>query len=366
MGREVVTQLSGEWGQLEVAGHEHGHILMHFTKPKTFQYMKNIFPSAHWLIPRSPRAVYEYCQKGPGVEKGETYVEGSRFGRGREPKEGRKREAGRRTDVEMAVEAAFEGEDQMSFIKRARSESAWRMFNIARAMHLTSIRSGGAWKRRHCIWLWGGTGVGKSAFSATCPKPHARMSPTGQWCTTAFAQGAKTLQIDDIADGFQYRLLLKLADGWDVELPVKGGHLVHTADYIVVTADRVPARLRNERGAELSSHEIAQLERRFTTIFVPHDTIWCWCTWAKSYSIPVDADECGCSAWGEWRPKHVLEREARGDRTAVVPESGGSGDAPAHVAVAPGTGDAIGGSVDGAILRAPSSERDGAHAPSQT
>lgn len=362
LGREVVTQLAGVWGQLERGSNDHGHILMHFSKPKSWRYMRNKFPSVRWEIPRSPRQCYEYCQKGEGGfdhEHGDTYKEGTRFGWGREPKEGRKREQGRRTDVELAVEAAFEGEDQLSFIKRARSESAWKMFNVARAMYLTSVRSGGAWKKRHCVWLWGGTGVGKSACSATFPKPHARMSPDGQWCTTAHAQGARTLQIDDIADGFRYRQLLRLADGWDVEIPVKGGHLVHTADYVVVTADRVPARLRNERGQELGGHEIAQLERRFVVVFLPDDNVWCWCTWAAKAGVPIDPDACGCRDWGEWKPSHVLENEARRDRTALIPEERRSGDAPPHEQVVAGAGAHVGGSVDGTVLRAPSTERDG-------
>lgn len=297
----AISNLVGMFGQMEEAGHKHCHVLLHFKPGKEFRYMKTRFPGAHWEIPANPRKCFEYCHKGEGGfphEHGDTYVAGTRKSHGTPPRADRKSDRGRRVDIELAVQAAVEGMPPAKFYREGmRSAQAWQIFMAGRVMFNTRPE-----RERHCIWLWGGTGVGKTAMSSTFPGPHARMSATGQWCTTPNVGKFNTLQIDDIADGYQIRELLRVADRYPVELPIKGGHIHHTADWVVVTSDRLPSQLKDGRGRDLIPAEVSQIERRFDIIHLPHGEVWCFCSYVRYRGLAVDTTECSCSKWGGGRP----------------------------------------------------------------
>lgn len=344
----AISNLIGVFGQCEKGSNVHCHVLMHFKPGKEYRFMKLRWPGAHWLVPKYPRKCFEYCQKGVGGfphEHGDTFLEGSRRVWGDAPRADRKSERGRRTDIEDAVAAAGAGEPATHFIKRVRSAGAWMMYK--EACNLLTRRDAGP---RVCIWFWGSTGAGKSAAASTFPGPIARLDARGRWCQTPWAIGFQTLQIDDIADGFEYRELLRLADRYEMEVPIKGSFMAHTAEYVIVTSDRLPRHLKDARGRELLNNEVAQLERRFDIIELPSDDIWCFCSYAAARGLAVDTSGCGCTGpnWGG-RQHRVLQpvRVGRvaGSDSSILLTGRGTG-AGRDVTFAAGAGTAERGGVD--------------------
>lgn len=114
-------------------------------------------------------------------------------------------------------------------------------------------------------WLWGATGVGKTLTAMTaCPEGNTWMSNgTGQWFDGYIGQ--THVIIDEFrAKNWPYDLMLKLLDGYELNVPIKGGFTRWYPKVIYITAPMPP----NECYFRQLQHHgsIAQLLRRITEI----------------------------------------------------------------------------------------------------
>ncbi len=111
-------------------------------------------------------------------------------------------------------------------------------------------------------WLYGETGTGKTRTAMeACPADNTWHATTGQWFDGYWGQ--EYVIIDEFtAKNWPYDLMLKLLDGYQLRLPVKGGFIIWRPKTIYITARLCPSAIY---AAQLDYHGgIEQLERRIT------------------------------------------------------------------------------------------------------
>lgn len=109
------------------------------------------------------------------------------------------------------------------------------------------------------LWLWGATGVGKTAyayenFNTVYIKDHT------QWWDGYHHQEA--IVIDDFDGKWPFRDLLRLLDRYPYQGQTKGSYIHINSPTIIITCDRPPKDVYDH----VEPHELAQLTRRISSI----------------------------------------------------------------------------------------------------
>lgn len=111
------------------------------------------------------------------------------------------------------------------------------------------------------LWLWGGTGVGKShaAFTNYHPSTHYVVPNDNGWWDGYTQQD--TIIINDFRGEIPYNELLQLVDKWPHWVKRRGREpMPFTSKHVIITSSLPPDAIYKNRAAEDS---IAQLTRRF-------------------------------------------------------------------------------------------------------
>lgn len=231
-GREV-----GESG----TPHLQGMIL--FENPRVWNSVrKQVFlEKAHMEVARSMNALKKYNKKdGDFVEIGECPSQG------------------RRTDIEDMVDLVKEGASNrelwlhnpslMTQYGRAFEKCRYDLFEDRK-------------EPPKVLWLWGGTGIGKTR---TAFESHGSVYiKDGTMWWDGYTQ-QEAIVIDDFDGKWPYRDLLRLLDRYPYQGQVKGGYVRINSPYIYITCEQPPHAIWN--GTELE-----QILRRVSEVRNPRD-----------------------------------------------------------------------------------------------
>lgn len=120
---------------------------------------------------------------------------------------------------------------------------------------------------RTVYWLHGSTGVGKTKFAHLNSASEGSLlwvAPGGklQWFDTLTPDHTSALLDDLRAEDVNFSFLLRLLDGYPLQVPIKGGFTWWNPSTVYITADTTPSNTFSARPRT----EVDQLERRITHV----------------------------------------------------------------------------------------------------
>lgn len=178
-----------------------------------------------------------------------------------EPQEfGEKRKQGSRGDIEM-VKRRLKNRD--NFREIMEDCSGYQAMRVAQLLHGIQPLSH-AYKKKRVYWVHGPTGMGKTKMAMeACPEGGTYHATTGKWFDGYM--GEKYVVIDELrAKNWPYDLMLRILDGYEMRLPVKGGFVIWYPEEIWITAPMSPQAMY---AGTLQHHgSIDQLLRRITRV----------------------------------------------------------------------------------------------------
>lgn len=201
----------GEQGTQHIQGY------VQFTKRRRFKYLKERWPRAHIELARgSPEQNRSYCTKeGASHEHGEM-LKGQ----------------GARNDLNEIRSLIDSGATCEEI--RDGHYSTYMRYQRAIISDIESCRPGRTTPTELHI-LWGDTGTGKSLWCAE-NLPRAYWKSRGEWWDGY--DGHEDVVIDEFYGWLPFDLLLRLADRYPLQVPVKGGFRKFVAKRIFITSNK--------------------------------------------------------------------------------------------------------------------------------
>lgn len=205
--------------------------------------------TVHWELRRGSQAdAIAYCKK-PDTAIGEAI------------EHGKPKQQGKRSDVEGVKRKLLRGERASRVVWDCTSYQAMRVCQIlASGMALTH-----EYKAKQVFWLYGPTGSGKTrtAMEAT-PADDTWIAPNkGEWFDGY--DGQKHAIIDELrAKNWPYELMLRLLDGYQLKVPIKGGFTIWKPEVVYITTCASPEA--TYAGQMEFQGSIDQLKRRLTRV----------------------------------------------------------------------------------------------------
>lgn len=219
--------------------HLQGFIM--FAHAKKLSTLRAAFPRAHWEIARDVRKAIAYCKKeGLSTEIGEPPGQGTR------------------TDLTAVANKVVNGTPLAALALEEPSMFVKYHNGLAKLEHVVNPP-----KLRDdlkVIWLWGGTGVGKSRYAFQHFKNPYIKDATPWW--DGYGIEHDVIVLDDFDNRWPFRDLLRFLDRYPYRGQVKGGYVAVNGTDVIITCDRPPEVLFGN----LREHERAQLLRRLTTV----------------------------------------------------------------------------------------------------
>jgi hypothetical protein len=137
-----------------------------------------------------------------------------------------------------------------------------------------------AWRKPFVMYLWGGTGLGKSRTSRSWLRDTCRLPKEEVWVwieTDKFKwhnkyERQKAIILDDFTGDMTQKKLRNVLDGYEMPYEDKGGDIVHSPCVIIITSDRDIEHLelkgKDKEGQPIMmlEHEVAQIKRRVDLI----------------------------------------------------------------------------------------------------
>lgn len=215
-------------GQEETGANGTTHIqaYMYRSNPVSFRYVKKLFPKCHIEPAKgSPQDNKKYCQK-------DDTRTGNKFEVGECPSQGK------RNDFEEIKDLVKENQNLRTVAESYPSQFIRYPNGIQKMMSLFSTPRT---EKPKCILLCGPTGTGKtwSAFHASpAPENVYIKEPTTKWWDGYSTQ--QSVIIDDFSGTLDYSYLLRLMDGYPMQLETKGGHTVPSFKTLWITTNQLP------------------------------------------------------------------------------------------------------------------------------
>lgn len=248
-------------------GTPHLQIYMEFQNTKSMSVInKKLFPL--WLGFRrgTPLQAAGYCRKGESTDTNyaqfadnphETW-DGEMFGI--------LSHQGKRTDLDDPVEMIVEDKRPMREVARTypREFVKYHKGFTALRSHLLEPRS--LKGPPEVIWLWGGTGLGKTrdAYIKYFPdEPHYVWKPSnGNWWDGY--DGEMKIILDEFRGTMPWADILGLLDRNEYRAPIKGGFVQIQADKFIITSPFQPCMCYRDK--DDGADHFRQLQRRITQV----------------------------------------------------------------------------------------------------
>lgn len=189
-----------------------------FKNAKTLKSLKKLNKAIHWEARKgTAKQAADYCKKdGDFMEHGTMSAQG------------------KRTDLDNVAAAVIEGVPLNEIA--AENPAMWIRYNkglTSLKNELTKHRTGPA----EVMWLYGGTGVGKTRYAVESSDSYYIKDGTRWW--NAYAQ-EETIIIDDFDGSWNFRDLLRLLDRYPYQGETKGGYVKINSARIIITAEFAP------------------------------------------------------------------------------------------------------------------------------
>jgi len=170
-----------------------------------------------------------------------------------------------RSDIVRLRKRVDEGERLSLIIKDCPSYNVMRMIEKLFSYKAPST----VFLKKEVLWFWGLTGKGKTKRAYDIVK--AKEDPTSFWIATDHQwfdgfDGQEVAIIDELrAKDWPYSLMLRLLDGYELRIPVKGGFRIWNPKMIIITTPFLP-ETTYVGTMEYVDGGIDQLLRRITRI----------------------------------------------------------------------------------------------------
>lgn len=224
--------------QKEVAGSGAIHLqgYSEFSAPIRLTALKRLLPSAHWEARRGSREqARDYCKKDATRVLGEEPHEHGVWNT---------RGAGNRTDLQGLYQDIKAGKS-LADLQELHTNSylrLWRGIDKMRSNLLTAKHSKRGFVKVSTTVYWGATGVGKSRrVLEAFPDAYIVETATTQgqvWWDNY--EGEDVILFDDFYGGVKHAYLLRLLDGYRMQLPTKGAHTWKGWTKVFITSNKPP------------------------------------------------------------------------------------------------------------------------------
>ncbi len=230
------------------SGTPHYQGYVNYKRSQRFGYCKKLLPGAHWEPSKAGDvANTAYCSKPEGRIAGPWKI-------------GTPVYSGKRADLAMLKKRTLAGEPMATMLKDCNNYQQLRF--VEKLCSYAPLSHD--YSKRQVYWLYGETGTGKTKKAyRECPPGNTYHANTGQWFNSYIGQ--EYVIIDEIrAKNWSYDLMLKLLDGYERRLPIKGGFTTWNPKTIYITGPLTP---EETYGGTLKFHgSIDQLLRRITKV----------------------------------------------------------------------------------------------------
>lgn len=235
----VIGKEIGENGTPHLQGY------VELNRALTMAHLKAFNQRVHWEPRRgSAKQASDYCKKdGDYIEVGEIS------------------QAGARTDISAIKTRIKNKESLVTILEDCTNFQQMKCAQLLAGLQPLSH----AYAPKEVHWFYGSTGTGKTRTAMeACPEGNTwHSNGTGQWFDGYYGQ--EYVIFDEFrAKNYSYDLMLKLLDGYELQLPIKGGFTVWKPKVIYITAPLPPASIY---AGQLEYHgSIEQLLRRITDL----------------------------------------------------------------------------------------------------
>lgn len=251
--KEPIRYIVGQVEECPDSGRKHFQGYVEFNKSMRLRAIKKILgdPTVHIEKRKgSQTEAIAYCKKEESRDPSGFAIEYGTCG---------SQEQGRRSDLHTIAEKITRGDDLLD-IANAFPEQFIRYHRGIREFKFLHARQN-TFRRINCIVVWGPAGVGKTrvCVEATEQKLFILESDGTSLWWDGYA-GEETILIDDFYGWVKWHTLLRVLDGYEQRLPVKGGHTWARWTTVFITSNKHPKDWY-ERGMQ------PELRRRITRIF---------------------------------------------------------------------------------------------------
>lgn len=233
------------------SGTPHLQGYLEFSAKKGFNVVARLFP---WHIEArrgSQQQAIDYCTKedsrnGDKVEWGE------------------KKSQGKRSDIASAYERVRQGKRERDIAEELPVVHAKYYRGIERYRALLDYDNTKEFRHLQVTVLWGQAGVGKTRQAIESSDDYYILNaPSNGTLWFDGYQGEKTLIIDDFYGWIKFHDLLRILDGYQYRLPIKGSFTYAKWDKVFITSNKnIYDWYPNVTNAE----QLAALERRINEI----------------------------------------------------------------------------------------------------
>lgn len=257
------------------SGREHLQGYVELNRREGIRWMKrNIAERGHFAKRMGTRQeAREYCMKERTRKEGTTYTEIGRWQDGGQ---------GARTDLHRVCEMVQEGKT-MAEVAEAQPATYVRMNRGLNALRsVVMARRSRQFRNVNVIVLYGEAGTGKTRKAVELGGEDYYL--LGNDAERVWWDGydyEKTLILDDFYGWINHAFLLRLLDGYQCRLPIKGAHVYAMWSTVIITSNQHPREwyrnMYNQRN--ISWEQDGALRRRITRIYriteesIPHLTL---------------------------------------------------------------------------------------------
>lgn len=223
---------------------------LQLTRAVTLSAVRKMLPRANWLIAKgSPQKNVTYCTKEDTRMAGPYHMGTISLGQGE------------RTDIKSAINSLREGASPLEILDRHPEVFFKYQKGLAAAQLLLSKKRDSS-RPKEVWYLYGPPGVGKSFLASKMAPLAFRKQPNTKWWD-GYA-GETDVIFDDLTAGwFSWANLMQVLDRYATSVEQKGASLQLLADRIIITSNKRPWELYQDKEGHCK-HPIQALLRRIT------------------------------------------------------------------------------------------------------
>lgn len=241
-----------------------------FSGQKSFKQLKEIFGQDAHLEPRegSAQAAADYCRKD------DTAVPGTRF------EHGELSQHGKRNDLKQCYDMIVQGKKDDEILRAFPGTFIRYSKGLTAARNVSLCASVPSFRRLSVFVFYGSTGTGKTrGCYERDPQLYSLPLPANNALWFDGYSGEKTILLDDFTGWIKHSFLLRVLDGYRLQLPVKGGFISAAWTQVFITSNRHPRDWFAQLGLR------PELVRRITECWRCEETAFYLETLSPSFGI---------------------------------------------------------------------------------